>query len=152
MFRQRVTNNAHIASAHLMGTDEYPDLRAHVTFTQRSNGVLVAVQAEGMPHDKVLGFHIHTGVSCTGNAEDPFADALGHYNPHGAAHPYHAGDLPPLFTNNGYAYMTVLTNRFTVREIAGKTVIIHSGADDFTTQPSGNSGMKIACGVIHLGK
>ena len=44
--------------------------------------------------------------------------------------------------------MTVLTNRFTVREIIGKTVVIHNMPDDFRSQPAGDSGMKIACGVI----
>ena len=84
----------------------------------------------------------------TGNEDDPFADAKTHYNPKSCPHPYHAGDLPPLFSANGYAYSAVLTDRFTVDEIIGKTVVIHSSPDDFTTQPSGNAGRKIACGVI----
>ena len=79
---------------------------------------------------------------------DPFAGAMSHYNPKGCEHPYHAGDLPPLFGNGGSALSLFLTNRFSVREITGKTVIIHDRPDDFTTQPSGNSGTKIACGVI----
>ena len=151
MFRQRISNHVRTAVANVRGSIDYPQLHATVRFTQRTNGVLVAVQAEGLPPNKVLGFHIHNGVSCTGNAADPFADSDGHYNPARVEHPYHAGDLPPLFSNNGYAYMTVLTNRFTVREIAGKAVIIHGSPDDFTTQPSGNSGTKIACGIIHIG-
>ena len=96
----------------------------------------------------VFGFHIHEGNACTGNENDPFANAGGHYNPTNCPHPYHAGDLPPLFSNNGYAFMSVLINKFTVNEIIGRTVIIHSQPDDFTTQPSGNSGKKIACGEI----
>ena len=63
-------------------------------------------------------------------------------------HPFHSGDLPSLLENNGYAYMTVLTNRFKIADIIGKVVIIHDSPDDFTSQPSGNSGMKIACGII----
>jgi Cu-Zn family superoxide dismutase len=54
-----------------------------------------------------------------------------------------------LFGNQGFAFMTVLTNRFSVDEIAGRTVVIHRSPDDFTSQPSGNSGPKIACGQIH---
>jgi Cu-Zn family superoxide dismutase len=92
--------------------------------------------------------HIHEGGSCTGNAADPFADAGSHYNPEGCEHPAHAGDLPPLFSNRGTAWGAVLTDRFSVGEISGKTVIIHLNPDDFTTQPAGNSGAKIACGVI----
>lgn len=96
----------------------------------------------------IFGFHIHSGSQCSGNMEDPFAEALEHYNSNGCMHPYHAGDMPPLFGNNGYAYQIFLTDRFTVNEIIGKTVIIHSGPDDFVTQPGGNAGGRIACGQI----
>ena len=96
----------------------------------------------------VFGFHIHSGSSCTGNAQDPFADAGEHYNPGTCLHPYHAGDMPPLFGNNGYAFQIFLTDRFRVSEIIGKTVIIHGSPDDFMTQPGGNSGTRIACGPI----
>ena len=58
------------------------------------------------------------------------------------------GDLPPLIENNGYAYMNVLINKFKIKDILGKVIIIHDSPDDFTTQPSGNSGTKIACGRI----
>lgn len=80
--------------------------------------------------------------------DDPLADAMAHYDPGSCEHPHHAGDLPPLFGNNGFALCAFLTNRFSVDEVVGRTVIIHDRPDDFTTQPSGNSGMKIACGVI----
>lgn len=80
--------------------------------------------------------------------DDPFADTMGHYNPNGCEHPYHAGDLPPLFGNNGIALSLFLTNQFSVNEVIGKTIVIHDHPDDFITQPSGNSGTKIACGVI----
>lgn len=80
--------------------------------------------------------------------DDPFADAMPHYDPNGCEHPHHAGDLPPLFENNGFALSLVLTDRFSVDEVIGRTVIVHADPDDFTTQPSGNSGEKIACGVI----
>ena len=63
-------------------------------------------------------------------------------------HPQHAGDFPPLLGNHGKAYMKVFSDRFSVEEIIGKTVIVHSDPDDFRTQPSGNAGRKIACGII----
>ena len=96
----------------------------------------------------VFGFHIHEGNCCCGNEQDPFAGTKGHYNPNGCPHPYHAGDLPPLFANDGEAWMAVLTNRFTLNDILSRTVVVHDKPDDFTTQPSGNSGRKIACGII----
>lgn len=72
----------------------------------------------------------------------------GHFNPGNTLHPNYAGDLPTLLGNQGRAYILVLTDRFRVSDILGKTVVIHGDPDDFHTQPAGNSGMKIACGVI----
>ena len=118
------------------------------------SGVLVAAEISGLPAgkepcgDRVLGFHIHSGEQCTGDAADSFAAALGHYDSDGCPHPEHAGDMPPLFSNHGYAFQVFLTDRFSVREIVGRTVIIHSAPDDFTSQPSGNAGTKFACGRI----
>ena len=80
--------------------------------------------------------------------DEPFADAMSHYDSDDCGHPYHAGDLPPLFGNGETALSVFLTNRFSVDEVIGRAVIIHDRPDDFTTQPSGNSGTKIACGVI----
>lgn len=92
-----------------------------------------------------------SGTSCTGNSEDEFANAKTHYNPTKCPHPYHVGDLPPLIENKGYCYMCVLINKFKIKDIIGKVIIIHDMPDDFTTQPSGNSGTKIACGKIEKG-
>lgn len=88
------------------------------------------------------------GTSCAGSNEDEFANAKTHLNPNNCPHPYHIGDLPPLIENNGYSYMSVLINKFTIKDIIGKVLIIHDMPDDFTSQPSGNSGKKIACGKI----
>ncbi len=95
-----------------------------------------------------LDFTYMNGNSCTGNSNDEFANAKTHYNPTNFPHPFHVGDLPPLIENNGYSYMRVFINKFKVKGIIGKVIIIHDMPDDFTTQPSGNSGTKIACGKI----
>lgn len=76
------------------------------------------------------------GTSCTGDLEDEFSNAKTHYNPNNYPHPYHAGDLPPLIESNGYAYMSVLLNKFNIQDIIGKVIIVHDMPDDFTTQPS----------------
>ena len=144
------------AVAILKGSAKYPNIEGRASFWQTDKGVLVSVWARGLPRKgsetcdhPVFALHIHEGGSCTGNEEDPFADAKGHFNPEGCMHPAHAGDLPPLFSNKGEAWQAVLTDRFDVRSIYGRAVIIHRGPDDFTTQPSGASGEKIACGVIY---
>lgn len=142
------------ARANLRGSPQYPEINGVVDFYNTAQGVIVIAQVFGLPYTpgicggKIFAMHIHAGGSCTGNAENPFADANGHYNPGNCRHPMHAGDLPPLFGNGSYAWQAVLTDRFTVNEIIGKTVIIHVDRDDFTTEPSGDSGPMIACGVI----
>ncbi len=148
----RVLQTKPAAVAVIRGID--PQLRGTVRFYSTRYGVLVAADIGGLPlatadcTKPVFGFHIHEGTTCTGPSSDPFADVGSHYNPDDCPHPSHAGDLPPLFEAGGRAFTAFLTDRFTVREIIGKTVIIHSSPDDFTTQPAGNAGTKIACGEI----
>ena len=146
------------AKAIIKGSPDYPEINGVVKFYQTKSGVLLTAEIFGLPHgmdncsSDIFAFHIHEGASCTGNSEDAFANAMKHYNPSNCPHPAHAGDLPPLFGNSGYAYMSVLTNRFKVAEVIGRTVIIHASPDDFKTQPSGNSGARIACGRIIITK
>ena len=150
----RVLRGRPQAAASISGGERCPHISGTVQFYQTGRGVIVRAEISGLPHsdlpcrDQIFGFHIHEGTGCTGNMDDPFADAMSHYNPNGCAHPGHAGDLPPLFGNGGFALSLFLTDRFHVNEVIGRTVIIHDRPDDFTTQPSGNSGTKIACGVI----
>lgn len=141
------------AVSYIKGGPEFPGIRGIARFYATQEGVLVYTEMGGLPFDsarpyRIFAYHIHSGQNCSGNSQDPFADALDHYNPSGADHPYHAGDLPPLFGNYGYAWGAVLTSRFKLNEVIGKTIIVHQNPDDFTTQPSGNSGQKIACGTI----
>ena len=142
------------AFADIKGNNEYPDIMGTVVFKKKSNGVLITAEIFNLPYEvgicrnRFFGFHIHEGESCTGNTRDQFANAGMHFNPDKCPHPKHAGDLPPLLECNGYAYFSVLTNRFSINEIIGKTIIIHDKPDNFMTQPSGNAGNKIACGKI----
>lgn len=116
-----------------------------VWLSQQGNGVLVTADISGLPREGFFAFHIHEGPDC-GGAD--FADTGGHFNPAQVPHPEHAGDLPPLLSGGGRAYLSVLTDRFCVEEVLGRTVVIHSGTDDFRSQPAGNPGEKIACGEI----
>lgn len=142
------------AVAVLRGSEQYIGVYGNVRFYRVGAGVIIVTQVTGLPSyddrckSPVFGFHIHEGEQCTGDINDPFADVGTHYNPYECPHPYHAGDMPPLFGAEGTAFSAFLTDRVSLREIIGKTVIIHSMPDDFTTQPGGNSGEKIACGKI----
>ena len=130
------------AKAHIKGGKNYPNIDGTVTFKETKKGVLVTAKINGLPQSKTnctgrfFGLHIHDGTSCTGNATDEFANAKSHLNPTKCPHPFHRGDLPPLIENNGQAYMSILINRFKIKDIMGKVVIIHDMPDDFTTQPS----------------
>lgn len=138
------------AIAHISGGPG-ASLSGMVSFFPKKGGTLVTAQIHGLPYEdgpcssRVFGFHIHEGGSCT---PPEFEDAGGHFNPDGCDHPHHAGDLPPLFGCRGEAYLSVFTDRFTVPEIIGRTVVIHGDPDDFATQPSGHAGARIGCGVI----
>ncbi|MBQ9802657.1 MAG: superoxide dismutase family protein [Clostridia bacterium] len=142
------------AIAVMGGNAQNSSIRGTVKFYQVARGVLIVADIFGLPvsgqacKNSIFAFHIHGGSDCSGNGDDPFANAGSHYNPGSCPHPYHAGDMPPLFGAGHRAFLAFLTDRVTVSEIIGKTVIIHDRVDDFTTQPAGNAGNKIACGVI----
>lgn len=148
-----------MAICRLMGSKEYSNLRGIILFNQNEENVLVRISISNFPVNKrncnqsVASLHIHNGSTCTPNTKPAFTNAFEHYNPNKCNHPYHAGDLGNLFINkNGTARLDMITDRFTVEEIINKTVILHMNKDDFTTQPSGNSGEKIACGIIRKQK
>ena len=141
------------AVALIYGSDKYPNIHGNVMFYRVREGVLVRAEIMGLPKgpmcaDPVFAFHIHSGTECSGNSMDKFANAGTHYNPGGCLHPYHAGDMPPLFGVNGNAFSVFLTDRFRLRDVLGKAVVIHAKPDDFKTQPAGDAGEKIACGII----
>lgn len=159
------------AYAWIRGTAEYPDIQGMVLFYDTGRGCIVSADFKGLPteydlndeneslkneinndcknpFENIFAFHIHEGESCTGTLDDPLKDTGMHLNPDRCFHPFHMGDMPPLFSNNGKAWFSFYTDRFRIWDIIGKTVVVHIGMDDFKTQPSGNSGRKIACGII----
>jgi Cu-Zn family superoxide dismutase len=125
-----------------------------VTFAASGNQVDVHVVATGLAPGSVHGFHVHE----TGNCASPdFSSAGGHFNPTKQPHgpqtgAHHMGDMPSLLADPAGRIDTT----FTLEGVAlggadgyvGRAVILHAGPDDFTTQPTGNSGGRIACGVI----
>ncbi|MBE6985846.1 MAG: superoxide dismutase family protein [Ruminococcaceae bacterium] len=135
------------AEALVSGGGRYPRLRGRVLFIPDGRETLIIADISGLPESQsgFFALHIHEGDSCEGEG---FPNTGNHYNPTRTDHPRHAGDLPPLLSNGGNAYLAVATGRFSVKEVIGKTVVIHSGTDDFRTQPAGAAGEKIACGVI----
>lgn len=132
------------AFANIFGGGDYNEIRGVVDFYSFGTDTVIVCSVHNLPPTKtnIFAFHIHEGDECVGD----FSSAGAHYG--SGEHPCHKGDLPPLFSCTGDAFLVTFTDRFTTSEIIGKTVIIHLDPDDFTTQPSGNSGIRIACGVI----
>ncbi|HHV38769.1 MAG TPA: superoxide dismutase family protein [Tepidimicrobium sp.] len=149
-----------IATAKIMGSGIAPDIFGNIFFYDVPGGTEVYVEVWGLPLyqpaneiDQPIGpfgFHIHEyGICEITDPNDPFQSAGGHYNPTHQPHGNHAGDFPVLFSNDGYARMSFFTNKFKPGDIVGRSVIIHQNPDDYRTQPAGNSGKRIACGVIY---
>lgn len=147
-FRESIICNTPTSEAVVKGSDKYPNIHGKVRFYRACCGTVVKAEISGLPGNGFFAFHIHEGGKCAGNESDPFADAKGHFNPEKTEHPFHAGDMPPLLSSEGYAWSAFFTDKFTPEQIKGKTVIIHRLADDFHTQPSGGAGEKIACGMV----
>ena len=134
------------AYATLKGNEIDQDLEGVLYIYPYFNGSIIELEIINMPIASYpFAVHIHEGNSCDGNG---FEQSLGHYNPTNVGHPMHSGDLPSVFSNNGYSYLVTYSNRFKPSDVIGRTIIIHDGFDDFKTQPSGNSGKKMACGEI----
>ncbi|MBO8171683.1 MAG: superoxide dismutase family protein [Bacillaceae bacterium] len=147
------------ALAKIQGSPLAPDLSGTVVFKAVPGGTQVTVEVEGLPPYQPAqngkapigphGFHIHEYGKCdVEDAKNPFLSAGGHWNPDNQPHGNHAGDFPVLFSNNGKAFMTFFTNRFKPEDVIGKSVIIHLNPDDYRTQPAGDAGKRIGCGVI----
>ncbi len=131
------------------------NLNAKVELSQVPEGIKVVTTASGLKPGAVHGYHVHE----TGKCEGPdFKSAGEHFNPmeskHGspAAGVNHLGDLGNLVADKkGVAKSEVIIrngNKDSLSQYIGKAVIIHAKADDMATQPSGDSGDRIACGVI----
>jgi len=126
-----------------------------VTFTQKGDKVTVAAKVSGLAPGS-HGFHIHEKGDCSSGDG---MSAGGHFNPTGKPHgdpnapDHHAGDMPMLVADaSGNASLTAELGPMTIgtgaTDIIGKAVIVHTDPDDFKTQPTGNSGARVACGVI----
>ena len=151
IFADLLRFRAPAAIAWVRGGDAAPNLSGLVKFYQTPySGVLVEAEIFNLPNKQEPGstdfyaMHIHQNGDCS----DDFTKTGDHYNPSGKPHPDHAGDLLPLLGNEGYAWLSFYDKRFSTDDIIGRSIVIHSHADDFTSQPSGNSGTKIGWGVI----
>ena len=144
---KELANSKPDATAFILGGKNFPETQGIAEFYALNSGVLILTSVSGLPNTltNIFAYHIHDGNTCADN----FAYTGGHLNPSNTLHPSHSGDMAPLFSFGGNAYSVFYTERVSLEDILGKVVVIHLNPDDFTTQPAGNSGEKIACGVIY---
>ncbi len=127
-----------------------------VTFTQVGNKVRIVADVKGLKAGAEHGFHIHEKGDCSSG--DGMSTG-GHFNPGGKGHAHpadaerHAGDLPALAADTqGNARLSITLDLLTVapgaNSVVGRGLIVHRDPDDYKTQPTGNSGPRIACAVI----
>jgi superoxide dismutase, Cu-Zn family len=157
--------------ATLAGCASLPrDLTAHATLESRSasaatgrvslvehhGSVRAHVEIHGLAPGSEHGFHVHDKGDCS--APDA-SSAGGHFNPGGMVHgragtgPHHAGDLPSVVADakgnvNATLVLTGVTLAAGAESIVGHAIVLHAKRDDYTTQPAGDAGPRIACGVI----
>lgn len=131
-----------------------------VRFVQKGDKVTVIADLTGLAPNSTHGFHVHEFGDCT--APDA-SSAGGHYNPEGHSHAgpetamRHAGDLGNLKSDaQGKAHLELTVDNLSLcgpkNPILGRAVIVHAKADDLKSQPTGESGPRIACGVIGIAK
>ena len=129
-------------------------------FPLAEGGVRVQGRVEGLAPNSEHGFHIHEKGDCSSGDG---LSAGGHFNPAQQAHgkfgdskAHHLGDLPSLDADTqGVATIDFVSKNLTLDRgsngILGRSLIVHNDPDDYTTQPTGNSGARLACAVIERG-
>ena len=123
-----------------------------VTFAQSGDKVLVSGMVSGLKPNAEHGFHLHEKGDCSSGDG---MSAGGHFNPGGQPHgrhatmAHHAGDLPSLKADaSGVVRFSFESRGISVGNIVGQGLIVHRDPDDYTTQPTGNSGPRLACAVV----
>lgn len=127
-----------------------------VTFTQVGNKVRVVGDVSGLNPGQEHGFHVHEAGDCSSGDG---MSTKGHFNPMSKQHAHystperHTGDMPALKADAyGSAHVDTTLDVMTVEpgpnSVIGRGLIVHAGADDYKTQPTGNAGARVACGII----
>lgn len=125
-----------------------------VEMQPRNGGTYIRVEAQGLQPGE-HGLHLHAVGKCEGPA---FQSAGGHWNPAGKQHGHlnplgaHLGDLPNMTVSaNGHGRLVFLVNGEVRGDADGTSLVIHANPDDYRTDPSGNSGDRVACAVLSAG-
>lgn len=127
------------------------------TLTSTPKGVFIEIEVQGLPAEEWVAFHVHETGTC--DHETDHESAGEHFNPSDVEHGYftetgpHAGDMPNQYVPadgvlRGHIFNPLVTLDDGEAGIVGRALMIHAGADDYETQPSGDAGDRLACAVI----
>jgi superoxide dismutase, Cu-Zn family len=144
------------ARARMLGLDGDETGTATLTAAE-AGGVLVTLQIEGLPEDRWVAVHVHETGEC--DASTDYDSAGGHFNPASREHGYHsaggphAGDMPNQHVGgDGVLRAEIHNPALTLSDgdasVIGRAIVVHAGRDDYVSQPSGDAGARIACGVV----
>ena len=138
-----ILSDYYFFKADINGNSSAPDMSGTARFYPWLDGTMVEIELSGMPaRNEPFAVHIHEDAFCEPEEHEDTPERC-------AATAKHLEDtitLPGVFSNNGYAYMATYTDRFIPQQAEGRTVIIHSSPDSFTSTDT--FGNRIACGII----
>lgn len=128
------------------------------SLTSTLNGVLIEFEVNDLPADQWVAFHVHETGTC--DPETGHESAGGHFNPSDVEHGYltetgpHAGDMPNQYVAADGVLRGQVFNPFVTLDggnasIKGRALMVHAGADDYASQPSGEAGDRLACAVVN---
>lgn len=139
----------------LQGAPNDTDFAGTVTVHPDGAGVHIVADVAGVDTDGMHGIHVHENGQCDheGEGGKHFTSAGSHFNPAGVEHacpptdPRHAGDLGNIQVTGGKGHLEISAANLSLDQLTGKALILHAGEDDCKTQPTGNAGDRLACGV-----
>lgn len=150
-------NEKEIAQAKLSTTADSKDIGSAKFYQVNENEIRMDLEINYPARaDSTVAVHFHEHGDCGNMGEN----AHGHWNPTKESHgkwaeaSFHSGDIGNIqLDNKGHGTVSIVTDRWNVKDhdaktIIGRGIIVHGGTDDYTTQPTGNSGPRIGCGVI----
>ncbi len=138
------------ATAEIYGSSEYPLLRGLAKFYNTyEEGILISIEVMGLPDSPESNFNFYAlSIYQNGDCSENFSNVGEHLDLKGREHPFHSGDLPPLLSSDGYAWMTLYDDRLNIEDVLGRSIVVSNIPENLDSTSELLEPEKIACGVI----